>query len=313
MPVDVLIPFLAVFGFVALAVLGVWLLVAWRVEKRRQFLAHRMGTEDAIEAPLIVPPDPSTWSGRFDIAFSRLMERTRLDIDPLASSGIVLLAGVLTAGIVFVWRAEEEPWLALPAFILGVAGALGFFWWRNRAWRRVVRNQLPDAIFLLARALRAGRSLEQAFELVGEQGVAPISREFARMCRQMGLGLSLTQVLEITAQRLDVVDFNVFAAVLALHRPSGGNLPAILDRLGSSTRDRLHFESQYRAATIMGRISAGFITLMVGVILVYFFFYQRDLVARFFESSTGIMLFVSALLLQVIGGLMLYWFLRFDV
>ena len=181
MPFNVLLPFLAVFGFTALAVLAVWLFVSWRIERRRKFLEHRMGTEASDEVSFIVPPDPSTWSGRFDRGFQRLIERTRLDLDPLSSSGVVLLVGVITAGIIFIWRMEEEPWLALPAFIVGAAAALGFFVWRNRTWRRALRNQLPDALFLLARALRAGRSLEQAFELVGEQGVAPISKEF-RAC-----------------------------------------------------------------------------------------------------------------------------------
>ena len=101
--------------------------------------------------------------------------------------------------------------------------------------------------------------------------------------------------------------------MLGLHRPSGGNLPAMLDRLATAMRDRLHFESQYRAATVMGRVSAGFIMFMVGVILIYFFFYQRDWVSRFFETSTGITLFVAALVLQVIGAVLLYWFLRFEI
>ncbi len=133
------------------------------------------------------------------------------------------------------------------------------------------------------------------------------------MYRQMELGLGLVPVLETTARRLDVVDFNVFAAVLAMHRPTGGNLPTILDRLAAATRERIQFEGQYRAATAMGRVSAGFILFMVGVIMLYFFFVDREVALHFFETSTGIMLFAMAMVLEVFGGVMLFFLLRFDV
>ncbi len=72
---------------------------------------------------------------------------------------------------------------------------------------------------------------------------------------------------------------------MSLHRTTGGNLPALLDRLAAATRDRNQFEGQYRAATVLGRYSAGFILFMVGVILVILFFFHRDFAMRFFEVS----------------------------
>jgi tight adherence protein B len=312
MSLDSLLPFLAVFTVIAVVVMAGWLIVATRLERLRKFHEHRMGMDPELDAPLIAPP-PKTFAGRIDHAFQAMLDRTLLNIEPLAGSGMVVLVGVVLAGIVFVWRIEEDPWMALPAFIVGATATVGFLWWRNRRWRTVLRNQMPDALYLLARALRAGRSLEQAFQLVGDQGVAPLSREFARMHRQMELGLGLTPVLEITARRVDVVDFNVFAAVLAMHRPTGGNLPTILDRLAAATRERIQFEGQFRAATTMGRVSAGFILLMVGVIMCYFFFVDREVAVHFFDTTTGVMLFAVAATLEVIGGALLFYLLRFDV
>ena len=112
-----------------------------------------------------------------------------------------------------------------------------------------------------------------------------------------------------------LVDFNVFASVLSLHRSTGGNLPIILDRLAAATRDRNQFEGQYRAATVLGRYSAAFIIFMVLVILVFLSFFQRDWFLRFFDVSlgyTGLMLFLSAITLEVLGGLLLYWFMKRD-
>src|SRR5262249_12984216 len=121
----------------------------------------------------------------------------------------------------------------------------------------------------------------------------------------------LAEVLQISARRLRLVDFNVFASVITLHRSTGGNLPLILDRLASATRDHNHFEGQYRAATVLGRYCAAFILSIALFILFYLFFFQREEFAQpFFESSTGIWLFCMAIGLEVLGILWLFWMLR---
>ena len=198
----------------------------------------------------------------------------------------------------------------MPAFALGAAIPLGFFLWRQRSWRRTLREQLPDAFYLLARSLRSGRSIEQGFQQVGVQGAPPLSQDFARMSRQLELGLALGPVLQNTARRIELVDFNVFASVLNLHRTTGGNLPAVLDRLAAMARDQNQFDRQYQAATVLGRYSAAFIGVMVAFILFYLFFFQRDWAAAFFETTLGICLFAAALALEVIGAALLYWFMR---
>src|SRR5262249_9651945 len=140
----------------------------------------------------------------------------------------------------------------------------------------------------------------------------PLSREFARMYRQLELGLALGQVLHSAARRLGLIDFNVLASVVSLHRSTGGNLPAILDRLAVAARDRNLFERQPRAAPVLGRYSSSFLIVMVGLITGYLFLFQRAWAVRFFDSATGITLFTMALGLEILGGLLLYWFLRYE-
>src|SRR5262249_18553054 len=126
------------------------------------------------------------------------------------------------------------------------------------------------------------------------------------------LGLSLKQVLRNTADRLRLADFNVFASVVGLYRTTGGNLPALLDRLAITTRDRNQFAGQYRAATILSRYTALFIVFMVGVILAYLFTFQPQWTERFFHTSTGLALFGTAMGLEVLGAVWMYFMLRYD-
>jgi tight adherence protein B len=320
MPPEVLVPFLAVFTAVALLVLAGWLLIVRRRTRRREHLERRLGETGDGEALLVLDeavlrgPPPSL-GRRVDRAFERMIARTGLDLQADLALAIILFAGIVLAVVVFVWRYQEEPWLAIPAFLLGGAIPLVYFWWKQRTWRRQLQLQLPDALFLLARSLRAGRSIDQAIELVGSQGVLPLRREFARMSRQLDLGLSLGTVVRNTADRLGLLDFNIFASVVALHRSTGGNLPFLLDRLATAARDRNQFEGQYRAATVLGRTSAAFIVAMVGVILFYLLFFQRQWASQFFDTSQGylgVALFASAMLLELAGLALLVWLLRHD-
>ena len=315
MPQESLLPFMVVFTGVAVLVLLAWLIVSAIVSRRREQFQRRMGEADSDASLTLIQLPPTTLSGKMDNAFSGMVERTGLDMNTSLALGIILLFGVIAAGAAFVWRFEEEPWIVLPAFVLGCAIPLVFFMWRARVWRRTMQNQLPDALYLLARSVRAGRSIDQGIQLVGDAGVQPLAREFSRMHRQLELGLSLSQTLNIAANRIKLVDFNVFASVLSLHRGTGGNLPTILDRIAAATRDRNQFEGQYRAATILGRYCSIFIVGLVCFILFYLFFFQREWAMKFFDTRygfTGIYLFCIAIALEIVGATVLIWFLRHD-
>jgi tight adherence protein B len=309
-----LTPFMAAFGGFTVVVLLIYLAVNAVASRRRQRFKERVAADSDASLTLIQLP-PTTVSGKIDNAFSRMVERTGLEMDNAFAIGIILMFGVMLGAAALIWQWEELPWVAIPAFLIGSGIPLAFFLYRQRIWRRTLQNQLPDALYLLARAVRAGRSIDQAVQLVGEGSAQPLAREFARIHRQLELGLSLGQALQITANRIGIVDFNVFAAVLALHRGTGGNLPSFLDRLAAAVRDRNQFEGQYRAATALGRYCSAFIIFLVCFVLFYLFFFQREWAMKFFDTTysyNGIILFCTAIGLEIVGALWLIWFLKHD-
>jgi tight adherence protein B len=151
-------------------------------------------------------------------------------------------------------------------------------------------------------------SIDQSIGVIGEHGVAPLSREFARMHRQLELGLALPQVLRIASDRLQLVDFSVFASVLSLHRTTGGNLAILMDRLAHSTRDHNQLRGHYRTATALGRWGNILIFIMGTALIAYICFFQRDLASQYFESTAGITLFVIGLGLML-GAVVAFYFL----
>jgi tight adherence protein B len=307
---------LAVFVGTALLVALIWICASWWLGRGRALQARARPTDSE---PVLALDDlygrgPGFgWWGGFSRAAADRLERAELGISPADGLGIVLLCGVVLAAVVFFWRYEaEESWMAVPAFFLGAAIPLGYFLLRQRAWRRRMQDQLPDTLFLMARSLRACLSIDQAIKLIGDQGVAPMSREFARMHRQLDLGLALSQVLRMAADRLALVDFSVFASVLSLHRTTGGNLPVLMDRLAHTTRDHNQLRGHYRSATSLGRYGNIVLFLMAAGLISYLGFFQRDLAAHYFDTPAGLALFATGLALLVGALVVLYFLIRRD-
>jgi tight adherence protein B len=314
MPPDVPVAvLLAVFAGAALLFVSIWIFVSWWLGRGRARLERMRPTGDS--DPTILLDDlygtggRFTWWERFRRTATERLERSELRLSLAEGLAIVLFCGVLLAAGVFFWRAEaDESWMAIPAFFIGSAIPLGFFALRQRAWRRHLQDQLPDTLFLMARSLRAGMSIDQSMGVIGEHGVAPLSREFARMHRQLELGLALPQVLRIAADRLKLVDFSVFASVLSLHRSTGGNLAILMDRLGHTTRDHNQLRGQYRTATALGRYGNILIFCMGAALIAYLCFFQRELASQYFETPAGLTLFIIGMTLML-GALVAFYFI----
>ncbi|MCI0356244.1 MAG: hypothetical protein L0099_14570, partial [Acidobacteria bacterium] len=122
----------------------------------------------------------------------------------------------------------------------------------------------------------------------------------------------VTSALEITANRLRLMDFNALVSTVSIYQKTGGNLPMLLDRLAQSTRDRNQFRGYFRSATAMGRICAIFLGAAVPLLLLGYALLQPDYVQPFFSSTAGLMALAVAIGLQIIGILWLYRLLKID-
>jgi len=306
---------LAVFAGTALLFAAIWLFVSLWLERSRsrQARLRPADSDPTLSLDAVYGGAPTNWWDRFRRTVADRLERTELGLTPVEGLAIVLLCGVVLAAIFFFWRYEaDETWMAIPAFLFGISVPLGYFMLRQRAWRRRMQDQLPDTLFLMARSLRAGLSIDQAVGVIGEHGVAPMSREFARMHRQLELGLPLNQVLKISADRLNLVDFSVFASVLSLHRTTGGNLPVLMDRLAHTTRDHNQLRGHYRTQTSLGRWGNIVLFIMAAGLISYMGFFQRDLSSNYFDSTTGLVLFGIGVSLLLGALIVLYFLVRRD-
>lgn len=169
-----------------------------------------------------------------------------------------LLLVALTLGVVGV--ALMGAVLQGPAALWGLLLVLIPFVWLQRkaaARSRKITEQLPDALDLMARALRSGHALSESMRMAAAELPAPISEELGPTAEEHRLGLELRKCLDGLIARIpDNFEIRMFASSVLLHRETGGNLIEILEQLADTVRERVVFEAKARAMTTEVRTSA---------------------------------------------------------
>jgi tight adherence protein B len=250
------------------------------------------------------------WRGWVDTSFQRMIQQSNMGLSVTQAVGIMALLAVTFGGLLVLWR--DELWLVAVGAFVGLLAPLLVYRWMHGRWRRQVQEQLPDALFLLGRSLRAGLSAEQSLAVVGEHGPRPLAGEFLRCAAQIQLGLSAPAVLRLMAERLRLDDLNGMVSIVTMHRTTGGNLPFLLDRWAASTRDRNQFRGYFRAATALGRVTAFALAAAGPALLISYWVWQPDYIARFARSTGGGIALAIAAGLEVVGCLWMYMLVRSD-
>jgi len=192
--------------------------------------------------------------------------------------------------------------------LLGLAmGCVPLMWllFRRKKRLKAFAVQLPDALEMMARALRAGQSLGFGFNSVASEMGDPISREFNRVFEEQNLGIPLEDSLRGLTERIPNLDLKFFATAVILQRQTGGDLAEILDKIGHLIRQRFQIWGQVQALTGEGRLSG--IVLLALPVLLFLAVYQlnREYVMVLFTDPLGKQMLAVAIFLQLVGALVI--------
>jgi tight adherence protein B len=213
----------------------------------------------------------------------------------LAVSGVLAGVGWLVGSAFFF-----DVYAGLPFLAAGLFPYL-YVWRRKRKRMAEFERQLPEALSLLTRALRAGHSISAGLDLVGQELPDPIGTEFSYLAEEVKFGLDMRQALANLAHRIDSTDLPFFVTAVLIQRETGGNLAEILDNLGHMIRERLKMYGKIRALTAQTEMSAKILVVMPFVFVILLSFVNRGYVAPLWETQTGHMLAMIAGVLIVIG------------
>lgn len=175
----------------------------------------------------------------------------------LAWCGVMLVLA-LVIGAILHWNA-----LALLALAVGMAGLPLLRLTRARDARMTrFERQLPEALDMMGRAMRAGHAFPTALKLVADEMAAPLGEEFKSAFDEVNFGVSMTDALANLAQRVPSTDLQYFVVAVLIQRESGGNLTELLSSISTIVRDRHKLAGQVRVLSAEGRISAWVLCLL---------------------------------------------------
>jgi len=232
-----------------------------------------------------------------------LVARSGLQVTP----GAVLLACFFAATMTMAIAAQFR----MPLLVMLIAAILAFMLplaiVRRAAAKRMSQfeESFPEAMDLIARALRAGHALPTALQMVGEEMSDPIGGEFRKLFDQQNFGMSLPEALAAFAERIPLIDARFFVTAVMTQREMGGNLSEVLDRLAGVIRDRFKVKRHVRSVSAHGRITGVVLGLLPPAVAGVLFVISPQHMRLLTDDPLGVQMVVTAVVLQTIGVLII--------
>lgn len=174
-------------------------------------------------------------------------------------------------------------------------------------------EQFPEALDMIARALKAGHAFATGLKMAAEELPEPVGPEFRKTFDEQNFGLPLKDSLDNLARRIPLLDVRFFATAVLIQRETGGNLSEILENLGHVVRERFKILRQVRVYTAHGRFT-GYVLLALPAFLgIALSFINPDHMNMLFRERMGQMMLLGALVMQTIGFLWIKHVIKIEV
>jgi tight adherence protein B len=213
----------------------------------------------------------------------------------LASTVCAILFGFIIASLLRM----KVGWLG--GMVIG--GALPFIFLRIKRTRRLraFEEAFPEALDLMARALKAGHAFATGLKMVADEMPEPIGPEFRKTFDEQNFGLPLKDALSNLTERIPNLDVRFFSTAVLIQRETGGNLSEILENLAHVVRERFKILRQVRVYTAHGRMT-GYVLLALPAFLgIALCFINPSHMELLFRERMGHMMLGATVVMQTVG------------
>lgn len=180
-----------------------------------------------------------------------------------------------------------------------------FLWLKRRKAARMGRfqEQLPDALDLVARAMKAGNTFSGGLRMVADEFEDPIGEEFRTTMEEINFGVSVEQAMQNLLARVDCDDLKFFVVSVNVQRETGGNLAEIIGSIASLVRERFKLLGRVRVLSAEGRLSAYILIALPFIISGVLYLLNPDYMATLFTTDAGKTLIQAALVSMAFGAI----------
>jgi tight adherence protein B len=244
-------------------------------------------------------------------AITRWIEQSGTKASLSAMLLIAIVVGVLCAIALAV--ATRAPWSMFAGFFIGAS--LPFMVLKVKRTRRLraFEEQFPEALDLIARALKAGHAFATGLKMAADEMQEPVGPEFRKTFDEQNFGLPLKDALDNLTFRIPVLDVRFFATAVLIQRETGGNLSEILENLAHVVRERFKILRQVRVYTAHGRLTGYVLLALPSVLGIALSFINPDHMNMLFRERMGQMLLMTAAGMQTAGFLWIRQIVKIEV
>jgi tight adherence protein B len=195
---------------------------------------------------------------------------------------------------------------AILTLRIGIALALGSLpvlnIMRVRAKRlKKFEENLPDAIDLFNRSMKAGHNVHAGLETVAGETFDPVRMEFKKVIEELALGSPIEAALHNLGARVPLIDLKFFITGLILQRQTGANMTTVLENLALLVRERLNLAAKMKASTAQQRLSAGLLCSLPVVVGFLFWLLKPEYISILWKDPTGSNFLTYAIVSEIVG------------
>jgi tight adherence protein B len=174
-------------------------------------------------------------------------------------------------------------------------------------------RQLPEALDLIARALRAGHAFTSGMKLAADEFEDPLGPEFREALDEINFGVSVSDALRNLASRIDCPDLKYFVVSVIVQRETGGNLAEIIESIGHLIRERFKLQGKIRVLSAESRLGAVVLVAIPFVAVAVLRFMNPEYINILFSDRAGRIMVGIALFMMALGILFMKKLIRIRV
>ena len=229
-------------------------------------------------------------------------------------SGVLMMSLALGFALAFVARlVTRTPWSMPIGFAFGCALPFIILHVKRGRRMRAFEEQFPEALDLIARALKAGHAFATGLKMAADELPEPVGPEFRKTFDEQNFGLPLKDALDNLTRRIPLLDVRFFATAVLIQRETGGNLSEILENLAHVVRERFKILRQVRVYTAHGRFTGYVLLALPAVLGVALTFINPEHMNMLFRERMGQMMLMGAMAMQTAGYFWIKHIIKIEV
>ena len=228
---------------------------------------------------------------------------------------VVLMIGIAALLLALLRVTTIMPlWQVVPIALFFSVGLplFAIYVMRNKRLKHF-SEQLPEALDIIAKSLRAGHPISASFNLVAQEMPDPIGSEFGILIDEMTYGYDMDEALKNLAYRVPQEDLQFFVVSVNVQRQTGGNLAEVLSNLSKVIRDRIRMFAKIRAVSAEGRWSGIIISIIPFLLIAWLNFIVPSFLGDVSDDPVFVPAMIMAATLLIIGLITIYKMVNFRV